>query len=1040
MNHHYRFLACLVVLILAFNDLVIAQEDPRLWDGDGVAVRQGTHLQWQSATAVNEQRQTCVVWADTRSGLRSVYAQMIDADGSPLWETGGLQIAGADWNLFNPAITAVSDGWIIAWLADGLWVGEGTYSAQRLYAQKIDWNGVSQWPAGGVELLYDPDYYICEDDYRLFVVHDGNGGALLAWLDGWNNYDIFAARILANGSLDWGGVLAVTAIQGSQIPNAVVSDGSGNMIIAWTDDRNANDLNIYAAKVTAEGTLPWGEGVNGIPICMADGCQRAVTICAELSSGGIYCTWLDERVQSNWKRYIQRIDGSGSIVWQADGVLFCDAHYSDSYTRMASSMNGEIQDGAVLVWNDVRVNGFVNEVYAQKVNPDGTALWGENGVRVCGDAGPAGLGNTRDASRIISDLAGGAIINWNDTRHSNNNICQYDLYAARLNSSGTNLWSECGELIAGGRVGQYSGTITISETASAVDIIYTDESATGSGDLKHQRVALNDGSLLLEPANNLLSGIEGDIGDPHVISMSGDRAAIVWEDHRGHCLGKAIYYQIVDSDGAAELPLHGSMIAPDNTGGMEYYQSQPALASDGNGGFFVTFMDLRTGVKVNRLTRISSTGQIASDLAGVIVHEAELDQISALTCPDGDGGCYVAWSEYDFSFVTDVYVQRFNENCEQQWMSPVRLTDNGPNDDIVKNMIVSSAGCCFVFWESGSSSQSDIIGARICGDGTVAWQGSVCAASRRQVNPYAVADHNGGACIAWEDSRIEGNLEDIYMQHLDASGNALWENDGIAVVSQTRQQSFPKLAVANSNDIYVIWEDFRSGSNLDLYAQRVDASGNPLWDETGLLICGDGGDQQAASIAVNLSGGIFAVWKDGRDYADDIYGTNLLPDGQPADEWWVAGSGGVICEIAEHQTMPALTPLAPDQTLLAWVDWRSTEREPVMDLYMQSVNIGTISKAETRSEIVPGTFVLQQNYPNPFNPATTIAFTIPQTGHTSLIVYDLLGRTVETLLDKQLLAGNYHIMWNAEALPSGVYFYRLTSGDFMDVKKTILLK
>ena len=95
---------------------------------------------------------------------------------------------------------------------------------------------------------------------------------------------------------------------------------------------------------------------------------------------------------------------------------------------------------------------------------------------------------------------------------------------------------------------------------------------------------------------------------------------------------------------------------------------------------------------------------------------------------------------------------------------------------------------------------------------------------------------------------------------------------------------------------------------------------------------------------------------------------------------------------------------------------------------------------EPQTQSISSTYALYQNYPNPFNPSTTISFSIPKAGHTSLIVYDLLGRTVETLVNKQLTAGNYHTSWNAGALPSGVYFYRLTSGEFSDVKKTVLLK
>ncbi|MBU1920945.1 hypothetical protein KKG66_08870, partial [bacterium] len=69
MNLNYHSLASLVLLTILLSSLsALAQEDPRLWNAEGIAVRQGTYLQWQRATAVNDQGQTCVVWADTRSG------------------------------------------------------------------------------------------------------------------------------------------------------------------------------------------------------------------------------------------------------------------------------------------------------------------------------------------------------------------------------------------------------------------------------------------------------------------------------------------------------------------------------------------------------------------------------------------------------------------------------------------------------------------------------------------------------------------------------------------------------------------------------------------------------------------------------------------------------------------------------------------------------------------------------------------------------------------------------------------------------------
>ena len=95
---------------------------------------------------------------------------------------------------------------------------------------------------------------------------------------------------------------------------------------------------------------------------------------------------------------------------------------------------------------------------------------------------------------------------------------------------------------------------------------------------------------------------------------------------------------------------------------------------------------------------------------------------------------------------------------------------------------------------------------------------------------------------------------------------------------------------------------------------------------------------------------------------------------------------------------------------------------------------------EPTSNAIPKVFSLEQNYPNPFNPTTVIKFGIPKSGLVKLVVYDLLGRTVETLVNENKEAGNYQVDFNATNLASGVYFYRIEAGDFIAVKKMLLIK
>ncbi|MFZ4620772.1 MAG: phosphodiester glycosidase family protein [Bacteroidota bacterium] len=92
------------------------------------------------------------------------------------------------------------------------------------------------------------------------------------------------------------------------------------------------------------------------------------------------------------------------------------------------------------------------------------------------------------------------------------------------------------------------------------------------------------------------------------------------------------------------------------------------------------------------------------------------------------------------------------------------------------------------------------------------------------------------------------------------------------------------------------------------------------------------------------------------------------------------------------------------------------------------------------ADFSPAMFQLHQNFPNPFNPVTTIQFDIPRTARTTLTVYDILGRAVSTIVDQDINAGRHSVNWDSSHISSGIYFYRLTSGNFVETKKMIVSK
>ena len=95
---------------------------------------------------------------------------------------------------------------------------------------------------------------------------------------------------------------------------------------------------------------------------------------------------------------------------------------------------------------------------------------------------------------------------------------------------------------------------------------------------------------------------------------------------------------------------------------------------------------------------------------------------------------------------------------------------------------------------------------------------------------------------------------------------------------------------------------------------------------------------------------------------------------------------------------------------------------------------------EDKSGLNRNYFVLSQNYPNPFNPATVISFEIPSRNFVELKIYDLLGREITSLVNEEKDAGKYSIRFNGNDLASGIYFYKLTAGNYSQTKKLILMK
>lgn len=115
-------------------------------------------------------------------------------------------------------------------------------------------------------------------------------------------------------------------------------------------------------------------------------------------------------------------------------------------------------------------------------------------------------------------------------------------------------------------------------------------------------------------------------------------------------------------------------------------------------------------------------------------------------------------------------------------------------------------------------------------------------------------------------------------------------------------------------------------------------------------------------------------------------------------------------------------------------------KHTALEAGVYEVPLSPIPTVDERDEIIPAKFELRQNYPNPFNPVTSIQYSVAGDQLVSLKVYDLLGREVATLVNERQPAGHYRVTFDARNLGSGIYFYKLSVGEFIQTRKMVLMR
>jgi hypothetical protein len=361
-----------------------------------------------------------------------------------LWGDAGVGVSIAPG--YQAGVSAAPDGaggLLLAWEDGRHWPG-----LPFVYSQRLDARGVPLWRAQGVPIALPP---VINSGYSAAqrqpaILPDGEGGAFVAFekgtiLGGGVQYDIYAQRLAADGTLRWGpdGVPVATACWGGLCANQkrypqILADGAGGAIIVWEEMRNGFTLSIYAQRLGPEGSPAWI--LDGVPV--QDGAEHAMFPRAVPDgAGGAVVAWVGDGV------FAQRIGENGVPLWSPGGV---DLQAALAQVGGGHALTSDGRGGAVVAWVDGRTPDPVSDsdIMAARIAADGTLPWGLGGVRVC--SRPL----HQYSPTVASDGAAGAFVAWEDQGASPPGSGQQWILAQRVDGSGTALWQENGVVLSDG--------------------------------------------------------------------------------------------------------------------------------------------------------------------------------------------------------------------------------------------------------------------------------------------------------------------------------------------------------------------------------------------------------------------------------------------------------------------------------------------------------------------------------------------------------------------------------------------------------------